>query len=146
MPWEPDWETALRLAWITAALSFLVAVVSAIGELLGWWDLVGELGIGFGTTVTLILTVLAAFFSAGRQQVAEVGQAVQDHGEMLEANGETLVANGETLGDVHRAIAGQDGMLDELDVIQLELDTQTGVLRQQLDVLDRIQEGFGSEG
>jgi hypothetical protein len=54
---EPEWDTVLWLAWATAPFFFLVFIVSAIGELLDWWDLVGEIGMGVGATVSMLVTL-----------------------------------------------------------------------------------------
>lgn len=128
MPWEPDWDTALPLAWFTAAFFFLIAVVSAIGELLGWWDLIGEIGMSVGTTISVLVTLMAVLLSADREQVGTAGEAVRE--------------NGDKLGDVHQALVGEEGVAHELDLVQVELDKQTGVLGEQLAVLSDIRDGL----
>lgn len=110
-----DPETAIRIVWLMAAASFLVAVVSGIGELLGWWDLVGEIGLTVGSTVALLLTATGLLANASRGQVSDVHQNV--------------VA-------VHGAVRDNGSKLDKLetlDDVQYELDRQTGVLQQIRD-------------
>lgn len=140
MPFEPDMDTALRLTWFTAALFFLIFLVSLIGELLGWWDLIGEIGMGVGAGVSILLTLIGVLAGAGRQQVDAVGDDLRSVGQDVRSVGNAVEGNGQTLDRIEAAIVGEDGMVQELDVIQVELDEQTGVLGEQLAVLGEIRD------
>lgn len=128
MPWEPDMDTALRLTWLTAGLFFLLFLVSLIGELLGWWNLIGEIGMGVGAAVSILLTLIGVLAGAGRQQVDAVGDDVRGVRYAVLANGVRL----QKLDKLDK--------LDDLDRVQAELDAQTGVLGEQLTVLSAIRE------
>lgn len=98
------------LQWILYGLSlffFGVAVLGAVGEYLGWWDVVGEVLMSVGTLAGVLIGVFSVLEGATRDQVARVHDAVVDNGSQLET----------------------------LDEIQLELDRQTGVLAQIRDRL-----------
>lgn len=136
MPFEPDPETAIRVGWAVTLLGILIFVVSALGEYLGWWDLIGEIGMLVGTVLSIVVGFGTWFSGAGRRQLAEVGEDVQSVGRGVQAVGEdvrgvryAVIANGVKLDK-----------LDELDVIQAELDEQTGVLGKQLAVLGEIRD------
>ncbi len=119
--YEPDMDTVIRIGWTVTALAFLVTVVSIVGEVLGWWGFVGEVGATAGSTVTVLVGLATLLASAGRQQVAGVRQAVEANGDQLEK-------------------------LDELDRVQAELDAQTGVLDRQVEVLEQIRDRVGGQG
>lgn len=154
VPWEPDMDTAIRLTWVAAGLFMLLAIVSAIGGSLGWWDLIGEIGMGIGGTVSIVLALIAVLSSAGRGQVMGLGQdvrSVDENVRSLDANVRSVDANvrsvdqnvemnGEKLDLIGKALAGEGGVLRELDRIELELDAQTGVLNQQLTVLETVRD------
>lgn len=128
VPWEPSPETVIRIGWTTAVLGFLIAIVSAVGEVLGWWDLLGEIGMTIGSLLGVVATFSTLTFTASRGQadriIAEVG-SVQS----------AVLKNGRQLEQLDK--------LERLDVIQLELDRQTGVLDEQLSVLGQIRDGLG---
>lgn len=149
---EPDFDTFLALTWLTALFFFLVAVVSAIGEILGWWDLIGEIGMGVGTTVSVLVTLIAVGASAGREQVDNVGQDVRSVGGEVRSVGQDVRSLGQEVGsvgndvqEVHSAVEANGEILvsvdskldklDDLDRVQLELDRQTGVLEDIRDAL-----------
>lgn len=129
MPFEPDPETAIRVGWAVTLLGILIFVVSALGEYLGWWDLIGEIGMLVGTVLSIVVGFGTWFSGAGRRQLAEVGEDVQSVGEDVRGVRYAVIANGVKLDK-----------LDELDVIQAELDKQTGVLGEQLAVLGEIRD------
>lgn len=154
-------DTAIRLCWLTAAFFLLVAIFSGIGEILGWWNLIGEIGMSVGATMSILVTLVAVVLTAGRQQVTVVGQDVRSVNEnVLSVNenvlsvdenmhslndnilsvNENVQENGTRLERIAEHIAGEDGMLRELDAIQLELDAQTGVLADQLTVLGEVRD------
>lgn len=161
-------DTAIRMTWIAAGLFLLLAIVSGIGEVLGWWDLMGEIGMGTGATMTVVLTLIAALSSAGRGQVTNLGRDVRSVDENVRSVGENVRSvdenvrsvdenvrsvdenvqsvdqnvkiNGEKLDFIGKALAGEEGVLRELDRIELELDAQTGVLSRQLTVLEMVRD------
>lgn len=120
MAWEPDPDTAIHLVWIGAALMLLLAIVSAVGELLGWWNFIGEVGTTVGSLGSLLLAAYGLIASAGRRQLTDVDGHVQ---EVHKA----VVQNGVKLTKLDK--------LDRLDRIQWALDEQTGVLTQIRDRL-----------
>lgn len=96
--------------WIMFLLSlffFGIAILGAVGEYLGWWELIGEVAMTVGTIAGLLLGVASHLTSATEAQVDRVQEAVRDNGQQLE----------------------------KLDRIQLELDRQTGVLQDIRDLL-----------
>lgn len=121
---DPDPETATRIGWIVAALLFLLAAVSFAGELLGWWNELGELGMTVGTLGGLVVAVATYQHGADRSQVKGIHEAVEDNGETLSS-----------LDGKADLQLGKLAQLDELDRIQLELDKQTGVLEDIRDLL-----------
>lgn len=161
-------DTAIRLCWLTAAFFLLVAIVSGIGEVLGWWNLIGEIGMSVGSTMSVLVTLVAVVLTSGRQQVTLVGEDVRSVNEnVLSVNDnvlslnenvlsvnegmhslndnvvsvdENVQENGARLERIAEHIAGEDGMLRELDAIELELDAQTGVLADQLTVLGEVRD------
>lgn len=137
VPFEPAPETATRLIWLMAALSFLLAIVSGIGEYLGWWDLVGELGMTIGGVAGVVLTAIGIASTASRRQVANVQGAVV-------RNGRTLASMDAKLEVVEDALVASDdeGRVSKLDVVEAELDRQTGVLDRQLSVLGEIRDAL----
>lgn len=148
VPLELDPETATRLIWLMAALSFLLAIVSGIGEYLGWWDLVGEIGMTIGGTAGLLLTGVGIFTAASRDQVRTVHEGVQTVHETVLENGEKLGSMDgkldklEKLDVIEEALVAEDGEASKLDVVQVELDRQTGVLDRQLAVLGEIRDAL----
>lgn len=110
-------STFQRLSWILAILFFGMAILGIVGELLGWWNEIGEVLTIVGTIGGLIVSWAALSAGATERQVDRVHAAVVDNGDKLQK-------------------------LDELDAIQLELDRQTGVLGEQLSVLTDIRDGI----
>lgn len=154
---QPDPETAQRNGFILAGLLFLLAIVSFIGEIRGWWGLFGQIGMLLGTIGGLYVSFLSYIEGADVKQVRAVHQAVLDtsegvqgtheavrdtHGAVQDTHGavrdthEAVQENGRTLMSVDRKLE----KLDELDVIQAQLDTQTGTLDRQLRVLEQIRD------
>lgn len=116
MSWvpEPDPDRLIRWSYIAGTLMFLMAGFFLAGELLGWWNDLGEVGVTITTLGGLLITLGAAYFSAGQKLVEAVHGAVVDNG---------------------KALSSVDGKLDTLDDIQWALDEQTGVLTQIRDRL-----------
>lgn len=128
---EPDPETVTKLFWYLSGFFFLVAIVSAIGEVRGWWGFVGELGMTVGTLAGILFGSLSLLSGSSESQVSAVERAV--------------LSNGATLTKVDERLVSMDwklDKLDDLDKVQLELDVQTGVLGGQLAVLQEIRDGL----
>lgn len=106
--------TVQRIFVVGAILFFLMAVAGIVGEILGWWNDVGEIVTIVGTLGSLMLGSGALSTGASQEQVSSVHRAVVDNGRKL----------------------------DTLDVIQHELDRQTGVLDEQLTVLCEVRDGL----
>lgn len=134
MAFEPDMDTVIRIGWTVTAIAFLVTVVSILGEILGWWGFVGEVGATAGATITVLVGLSTLLTGAGRRQVGGVQAAVE--------------ANGAKLGKLDK-LDKLDSMdtkldklskLDDLDRVQFELDKQTGVLDRQVSLLGEIRD------
>lgn len=118
MPWiEPDLDTVIRAGWILTALGIVIFVVSLAGELLGWWDLGGEIGMWIGALLTIVVGYGTTVTTASRDQVAGIDDRIRSVHTAVETNGVKL------------------DKLDRLDHIQWALDEQTGVLTQIRDRL-----------
>lgn len=142
MEWPPEPETAEKIVWYMAAASFLIAVISGIGEYRGWWNLIGEVGMIFGTIASVLLSGVGVLMTGSRRQVGRVESAVgQVHRAVGMVHG-AVQWNGAMLQNMDTKLEGLDKLerLDELDKIQLELDVQTGVLGDQLGVLREIRD------
>jgi hypothetical protein len=128
---DPDPETATRVGWILTAMLFLLGVVSIAGELLGWWNDLGEIGALVGTLGSLVVGVATYQHGADRAQVKAVHEAVRGNGETLASLDEKADLQLDKLDE-----------LDELDRIQVELDRQTDVLDRQVEILGEIRDGL----
>lgn len=159
VPFEPTPDQVIRIGWISAALGFLIAIVSAVGELLGWWDLLGEVGMTVGSLLGIVATFTTLAFTAGRDQMAGIQTTVESvhetignvdrrmgsvdtrtarNTEILQDNNEKLGEATGTLDGIEDALVQADGETSTLDVVQAELDRQTGVLDRQVEVLEAI--------
>lgn len=125
MGFHPDPDHVMWYLIGLAALGFAMAILGIVGEILGWWNDTGEILVTVGTLVGLLVSGGAFIYGAGRDQVTDVKQAVLD--------------NGRTLTSVDGKLENLD-KLDDLDVVQAKLDTQTGVLGRQLSVLETIRD------
>lgn len=165
VPFEPSPETVIRIGWISAALGFLIAIVSAIGEILGWWDLLGEIGMTVGSLLGTVATFTTLSLTAGREQVAVVQETIEAVDDSMTSvddnmarvdesaasvdqrtaeNNELLEDATVTLERIEHALVeeGEHGRASKLDVVQAELDRQTGVLGRQVQVLEAIRDGI----
>lgn len=123
VPFEPDTETVQRVGWILSIVLFLLAILSAAGELLGWWSDLGEVGMTVGTLGGLFVAFATLVLGADSAEVRAVHQAVSDNGDKLER-----------LHPIDRKLERLE-KLEELDRVQYELDKQTGVLEDIRDLL-----------
>lgn len=126
-------EQLVRFSWILAAIFFAIAIVSFIGEVLGWWNDLGELGMTVGTLAGLGISLGAAYYNAGKTQVAGVHETVEDNNGLLEDNNELLEDNNELLGENNEIVAESSAKLDQLD--QLDQLEKLGKL-EKLQTLD----------
>lgn len=117
-----DPETTQRLMWVLAALGFATAILGAVGELRGWWNDVGQILMGAGTLVGVVMSSSSLLVSSSSEQVEAVLDGQETTHETLESMDSKL------------------DKLDELDVIEAELNAQTGALDRQLEVLEQIRD------
>lgn len=103
-------QQAHRLLVAGSVLGFLVAILGLIGELLGWWDLVGEILMATGTVLGLLLAAVDLFRGASEAQVNGIDQTLDRMDAKLDP-------------------------LDKLDTIGTRMDQQTVVLEQIRDRL-----------
>ncbi len=181
-PWAPHPKTIIRLGWTTAALGLLVAIVSAIGEIRGWWGLLGQLGMTIGTLVSILIAIATGTYASSKHQaeqlltlnrshserltsvdeslislsegfasmdgnVVSMGESVSSMGESVSSMGQSVSSMDEGIASMERKLDGveqaiTEGVIRELDAVEIQLDKQTGVLDRQLDVLERIQESL----
>lgn len=128
--WErmrPDWsfETWIRLGWSLTAVFLLIGVVSLLGEILGWWNDLGEIGSTIGMVGGLMLGIATLVLGAGREQATTIRHYVEKNHELAHKNHRVAEKS-------HELLRSSDSTLDK---IQLELDEQTGVLR---DIRERL--------
>lgn len=103
--------------WIMFLLSlffFGIAILGAVGEYLGWWDLIGEVAMTVGTLAGLLLGVASHITTSTETQVDQVQVAVETNGSKLDSI---------------------DGKLDKLDGIDAGIDRQTDLLAEIRDNL-----------
>ncbi len=121
MAWiEPDIDAVIRVGWILTALGIVIFTVSLVGEILGWWNLAGEVGMWIGALLTIVVGFGTVVTTASRAQVS----GIEGH---IHAVHTAVVDNGSKLGKLDK--------LDGLDQIQWALDEQTGVLGEIRDRL-----------
>lgn len=125
-----------KLLMIGGALLFLLGLV---GELLGWWNDVGELLMQVGTGGGAIGGLAALVIGSSSEEVQEVHEAVEDNGRTLDSVDDKLDSVDGKL-DKLDSVDGKLDKLNELDVIQAELDAQTGALDRQIRVLGEIRD------
>lgn len=142
---EPSMDTVIRIGWTVTILAFIVTVISGVGEYLGWWNLVGEVGLTAGTMITVVVGVGTLAANAGRSQVGGVREAVEENGRWLRENGGTLEDIDGQLDKLDKLdkLDQLDAIDSDLDKVQLELDKQTGVLGRQVQILEQIRDGIG---
>lgn len=124
VPIEPEPETVTRIGWTLTIVLFIVGVVSLLGEILGWWNDLGEIGTTVGVLGSTLIGYATLKYGADRSQVSAVHEAVEGNGKTLKSLDRKADKQIEKLDK-----------LDDLDRIQLELDQQTGVLEDIRDLL-----------
>lgn len=150
MPWQDptrivDWDTAQRILRTGMVISFLVAALGVVGELLGWWNEIGELLMTTGTVGGLVLGATSIIGNASRTQVEAVAGGVAQANQQL-GKLDTIDDRLHTLDEIEAGL----GMLDKLDTldaidsdldkVHVQLDQQTGVLDQQVGRLTQIRD------
>lgn len=95
-------------------LGLLVAILGGVGELLGWWNEIGELMVSTGTIVGAVAGIFILFEGASQQTVEATHHTVEDNNELVRES---------------------NTKLETLDDVRYELDRQTGVLE---DIRDRV--------
>lgn len=114
---------------VFAGLCLLGAAFLVVGEVLDWWNDAGELGITVLTVLGTLIAVLAFFFGAGRGQVAGVAVGVGRVETRLTSMDGKLTS-----------MDGKLDKLDELDVIEAQLNFQSGALERQVAILTQIRD------
>lgn len=135
---EPDMDQVVRIGWTVTILAFIVTVLSGVGEYLGWWNLVGEVGLTAGSVITVMVGLGTLAASAGRGQAGGVRETVEDNGETLTS----IDAQLDKLDSMDAKLDRLGAIDDDLDRVQVELDKQTGVLDRQVEILGQIRDGL----
>lgn len=121
----------------------LPGIVAITGELLGWRNDVGAMMLTAATVLGAIGGLTALTIGSSSEEIRTIHAAVQD--------------NGATLRSVDHRLGSVDGKLDKLDAIdedldkldaidgdldkvQIQLDTQPGVLDTQVELLTQIRD------
>lgn len=113
------WHRVQRILVTVMILSFLVAILGGVGEVLGGWDAIGEVMMTAGTSVGALAGILTLLGGATQDQVRTIRSTVADNNTLLRRGNRKL---------------------ETLDGIQFELDRQTGVLADQMQVLRQIRD------
>lgn len=135
-------ERALLISKILMVGGALLFLLGLLGELLGWWNDVGEILMRAGTGAGTLGGLATLVIGSSSEEVQAVHEAVEDNGETLDSVDDKLADVDVKLGSVDGKTDKLDKLdkLDELDVIQAELDAQTGALDRQLEVLGEIRD------
>lgn len=134
LPFGMTDDQLIRVSLILAAFFFGLAILGAVGEVLDWWNDVGEALVTVGSLAGLVLTGVTAYYAAGRSQVSAVRETVQDNNELLEGNNELLQDNNELLQDNNEVLRESNDKLDRLNKLE-QLD-------RQVELLQDIREGL----
>ncbi len=127
-----------RLMILLSILGFSIAALGLVGELLGWWNDIGEWSMAVGMFLGVLTAVIAVMIGSTRGQARRIADAVLDNnGKLDEANGKLDRTNEQLFH-----IDGKLEKLDTLDVIQVNLDHQTGVMGRQVQLLTAIRDLF----
>lgn len=121
LPFGMTDDQLIQISWILAAFFFGMAILGAVGEVLGWWNGVGEVLMTVGSLSGLALTGASAYYAAGREQVSAVRETVEDNNELLGDNTELLEDNNEVLRE-------SNDKLDQLNELE-KLDRQVELLQ-----------------
>lgn len=133
-------EKALLITRGMMVAGVLLAIVTIVGELLGWWNDLGEMMLGLATVLGTLGGVASVIIGSSSEEVRRVHDAVKGNGSVLGSVDGKLDSVDGKLESVDGKLDSVDGKLDELDVIQAELDQQTGVLGEQVGLLRQIRD------
>jgi len=123
------WDKHTKRGFAVSAFFLLLAVLIGLGEYFHWWNEWGEVALTIVAVVGLLLVWLTYVNGADRRQVAAVASAVDRTNSVLGGMDGKL----DKLGTMDRK-------LDKLDLIQGQLDVQTGALNEQTLVLREIRD------
>lgn len=129
---------AQRILWFLAALGFGMAILGAVGELRGWWNDVGEVLMGVGTLLGVVMAAASVTTGASHEQVRAVNEGVG----IAHAKLDSMDGKLDKLDVIEEALVEDrdDGRVSKLDVVQAELNAQTGALKHQVRILEDIRE------
>lgn len=148
---EPvDADRAPLIAKALMWAGVLGAILSIVGELAGWWNHVGEVGLTVSTIVAAIGGVAALIIGSSSEEVRSVHAAVARNGDTLASVDDKLEGVDDKLERVDGKLEGVDGKLErlevldavdsKLDAVQVELHRQTGVMGEQVEILGQIRD------
>lgn len=130
-----DADRAQRILKAITVVSFAIALVALLGELRGWWNDLGEIAITVATIVGALGGVATVLVGSTSDEVRSVGREIRSVGEAVDRNGGKLDAIGDALVE-----DTENGRVSRLDVVQAELDHQTGALDRQVSLLREIRD------
>lgn len=132
-----------RLYHLMITLSLIglgMVILSLVGEHLGWWNDIGEILLSFGTLLSVLTALVALVMGATRGQVRQASDAILENNTKLGTIDRKLDTANSRLGTIDGKLDKLE-KLDDLDRVQVELDTQTGVMDRQVQVLEQIRDG-----
>lgn len=144
-----DADRAQRILKAIMVVSFAIALVALVGELRGWWNEIGEISITVATTVGSLAGIGTLLVGATSDEVRSVGDDVRSVGDDVRSVGyavetvrSAVDANGAKLDGIETALVEEreDGHVSKLDIVQTELDHQTGALDRQVSLLAEIRD------
>lgn len=135
-------EKAQRILITLTILSFIVAGIALLGELLGWWNDLGEVLLIVATIVGALGGVATMMVGSSSEEVRTVHGAVVDTGSKLDSMDGKLDSMDTKLDklDTLEKLEKLDAVDGKLDAAQVKLDEQTGVLGRQVEILTDIRE------
>lgn len=129
-----DPDRAQRLLKTVTIVSFAIAFVTLVGELAGWWNDLGELLLTITTVVGALGGSATVVVGSSEEQVRNVHSAVLANGRKLDKL--------DKLDAIEDALIEGDGRVSKLDLVQAELDQQTGALDRQVSLLRDIRDSL----
>ena len=135
-----DLDRLFRLVVTIAVLFWVAAILILVGEVRGWWNDAGEVGLTIVSGGGLLFTLAGLFLGATRGQARLVFATVVDNAKGVDRANSMLERIDEGVRDANGKLDLANIKLDQLDAIQFELDRQTGVMDRQLGVLVAIRD------
>lgn len=118
---------------------FAMALVGFVGELLGWWNDVGEVLMGVGTAggallggATLVVGSSRSQVEATREAVESTRNAVESTRDAVESTRDAVGSTKDAVGSTREAVESNGAKLDSVDA---ELSQQTRILAEIRDRL-----------